>query len=167
MWFEFFVIGTFWFWIFVLGFVSFMLYLLEKKESGSGATTLLIFALAIYWFFGSYNIFNYIFNYIFNNPLMTFSYVAAYFIFGTVYGIYKWQRFCLACYANVAHLDKKQRDEHIPNIKNHWDDFIRWATYWPFSIVWTIIDDPISAIFRAIGKALKRMLNNIAENAFK
>jgi hypothetical protein len=168
MWFEFFVLGTFWFWVFVLGFFSLMLYLLEEKESGSGATTLLIFALAMYWFFGSYNIFKDIFNYILNNPFMTFSYVVAYFLFGTIYGIYKGYKFCQDCYMQVVHyLDNKEKYKHKPDIQDHWDDFVRRAAYWPFSIIWTIIEDPIRAIFRVIGKILKRMLDKIADNIFE
>lgn len=36
------------------------------------------------------------------------------------------------------------------HVKNNWGKFSIWGLYWPFSMLWTLIDDPIKRIFKFI-----------------
>jgi hypothetical protein len=36
------------------------------------------------------------------------------------------------------------------HVKNNWSKFSIWGLYWPFSMLWTLIDDPIKRIFKFI-----------------
>lgn len=41
-----------------------------------------------------------------------------------------------------------------------------WMCYWPFSMVWTLINDPIRAIYRRIYRVIQGWLQAISERAF-
>lgn len=36
------------------------------------------------------------------------------------------------------------------SVANNWSKFSIWGLYWPFSMLWTLIDDPIKRIFKFI-----------------
>jgi len=56
--------------------------------------------------------------------------------------------------------------EHNPKIRDHKEDFLRWATFWPLSFVWTAISDPITKVFRHIYYSLQSTLQAISDRMF-
>jgi len=40
-------------------------------------------------------------------------------------------------------------------------------SWWPFSLIWTLLDDPIKKLFRAIFDYLEKTYDNMAERIMK
>jgi hypothetical protein len=54
-----------------------------------------------------------------------------------------------------------------PQAREHKSDIMLWMTYWPFSCLWTIINDPIRKIFRTIYTHIATSLQKISDRMFK
>jgi hypothetical protein len=54
-----------------------------------------------------------------------------------------------------------------PQVREHKSDIMLWMTYWPFSCVWTLINDPIRKIFRTIYANIAKSLQSISDRMFK
>lgn len=54
-----------------------------------------------------------------------------------------------------------------PIAAQHKGDILFWATYWPFSAFWTLLNDPIRRLWNAIYSVLNGMLQRISNNVFK
>lgn len=54
-----------------------------------------------------------------------------------------------------------------PDPRNHVRVILAWMTYWPWSLVWTLINDPIRKAFNMIFRKLSRVFSGISEGAFK
>ncbi|MBI2473417.1 hypothetical protein HYV70_02595 [Candidatus Uhrbacteria bacterium] len=55
----------------------------------------------------------------------------------------------------------------IPSMENHKKRILMWMTWWPWSLTWTILNDPIRRIFQALLEALKGEFQRRAEKAFR
>lgn len=51
--------------------------------------------------------------------------------------------------------------------RDHKKRIVIWMTYWPWSFVWTLIDDIVRRIFNAIYIHIQKIYQAIADNAFK
>lgn len=58
-------------------------------------------------------------------------------------------------------------DNLEPRIDNHRKDFFRWATFWPFSGLWTLLRDPITRFCRFAFNYLRERMDNLSRNMFK
>jgi hypothetical protein len=54
-----------------------------------------------------------------------------------------------------------------PKIAKHKMQMYVWIAYWPWSFVWTMINDPVRKIFRAIYNRIAGMLQAISDSLFK
>jgi hypothetical protein len=54
-----------------------------------------------------------------------------------------------------------------PLRRNHKGRIIAWATYWPWSFFWTVLNDPIRRIMRRIYWRLSAFLDKISDRAYK
>lgn len=54
----------------------------------------------------------------------------------------------------------------VPQISEHKGDFTAWMTYWPFSLVWTLINDPIRRIFKAIYRRMASTMQKVSDRIF-
>lgn len=105
----------------------------------------------------------------------------AFFVLGTVWAVVKWWFF-------VRDLADKRREQIAkadllggapgknikvfglitkPVVRDHKSRIMTWMCFWPFSMVWTLINDPIRRIFKAIYSRIKGMLQRIADRAFE
>lgn len=57
--------------------------------------------------------------------------------------------------------------EPVPQARKHKSRIITWMCYWPFSMVWTLLNDPIKALFKKIYSYLSTALQRISDRAFK
>ena len=57
--------------------------------------------------------------------------------------------------------------EVVPQVKEHKSDILMWMTYWPFSGLWTLINDPVRRIFQWIFVGIKSSLQKISDRMFK
>ena len=87
--FELFLAGTFWFWA-LIALEIVLLFVFVEWENGVSATISLVVFGALLQFFGNVDIIGYVMG----NPFQLIVIVAAYFVFGAVWGICKWWIFC-------------------------------------------------------------------------
>lgn len=54
-----------------------------------------------------------------------------------------------------------------PLVRDNKSRVLMWMTYWPWSALWTIIDDPIKRAFRAIYNLIHTQMQKISDKAFE
>jgi hypothetical protein len=54
-----------------------------------------------------------------------------------------------------------------PNASKHKQSICKWIIAWPFSAIWTLIDDPIYKLVNAIFNSLKGLYQRTADSVFK
>lgn len=167
MWFEFFVLGSFWFWAFVCFVSALIINSLENHDSGFAASAVLFVALLVLWFFGTTSWISAAFNYMLLHPLIVLAYLAGYIGIGTMYGIYRWWKYCHECLEYAMLAEAQDIKSYQPDISRRMDSFIRWATYWPFLCIWTLLHDPFYRVYRTIAQLLKEALSDIANHVFR
>ncbi len=60
------------------------------------------------------------------------------------------------------------RDKHYPPMAmQHKGDILFWASYWPFSAFWTLLNDPIRRLWNAIYSVLGGFLQRISNKVFE
>ena len=110
------------------------------------------------------------------------TYIAAYFIVGTAWAAIQWKLFVMAArrwfndhesevrngghlnskYFSVTRMDKNMKLTDIaPKVSSHKSDILTWIALWPWSMTWTILNDPVvrfvNAIYRGIASWLQKM----------
>lgn len=55
----------------------------------------------------------------------------------------------------------------VPSPRDHKARIMIWMAWWPWSMLWTLLNDPIKRLFRAIYRALLTRLQKISERAFR
>lgn len=62
------------------------------------------------------------------------------------------------------------REESIPatapRISDHKARFARWMTYWPMSMIWTVLADLVKDLFNAIFEAVKGGMQSISDKIY-
>ena len=54
-----------------------------------------------------------------------------------------------------------------PLVAEHKELIYLWLAYWPWSFLWTMIDDPVRKMFRAIYRAIRAYLQRMSDKAWK
>jgi hypothetical protein len=55
----------------------------------------------------------------------------------------------------------------IPNVDDNKKAIIRWMTYWPFSLLFTLLNDPVRRFFEWIFRNIKAWFQRMANGAFR
>ncbi len=55
----------------------------------------------------------------------------------------------------------------VPRARDNKGRIMTWMVYWPWSFVWTMIDDPIRKFFKMIYNRIQGVLESISERAFQ
>jgi hypothetical protein len=189
MLYEIFALGTIWFFALLIVSNIALLAWIENEEPG-WATVFVLGTLALLQFFGSIPIFQYVSQ----NPAAIALGVLGYFAAGTFWAIAKWWFFVVAQrdrYNNckLAFLEGHNIEgDVIPDeLKNDFADYVRnqcgygfskpmvsenkgriymWLTYWPWSFLWTIINDPVRKIAKAICNKISSLLQSISDKVW-
>lgn len=175
--------GTIWFWC-LIALVCVLLFAFIDHDNGAGATVTLIVFAFVQQLFGDFKVFNYVKE----NPLHTAKWVALYFVAGTLWSIAKWWFYVRTQREDYdekkrRYLDRNDVDgDVIPSsLKRGWADFapekpsaannkekiLRWMSFWPWSALWTLINDPIKKLFKAIYKRLQNLYQRIVDHVWK
>lgn len=176
---DFLVIGTLWFWLFAIAWFVLVTFCVEKEESsGWGALITSAAFVALLFFFGSREPVVSALKYIVHNPLSILLMGVLYLFCGSVWSIVKW-------YIFLKETRRKQLDNHrswneqrdpkdqrpwkpdIPKAKRHKSTIMMWMSWWPFSLIWTAVDDPIRKAFRNIYYHLEKTYDRMAERIMK
>ena len=173
--FEFLLFGSMvWFWI-LFGVWSIVLMVSVEFDAPFWATGTTVLFLGVFGFFGVLPNGLGVLPFLAANPYYIALGAACFFVVGTVWAVVKWWFF--------VHSEAAKRREEIsrngskknlygatvkkPIAKNNKSRIITWMCFWPFSLVWTIVDDPIRKIFEAIFSQIKVGLQKISDKAFE
>lgn len=177
-----FAIGTFWFWtLLVVGFIVVTFFVERKDGNGWGALLSVIGLGLVLYFLGSRETFQHALRYAGHHPLTIVILAFLYFVTGTAWSIVKWYFF----------LKKKQRNKDwptdwvkrdkdatgawgptekisvAPKAKDHRSDILLWMSWWPFSALWTLINDPVRKAFEWIFDQMEKTFDGISDRIFR
>lgn len=177
--------GTLWFWILFAVATILIIFFLEKAlndeyhDTGGGvpSTIIILSCITLYYFFGSkqdvYDFLAYMRDY----PWFTLGRIVAYVGIGIIWSIFKWYFFLQN---KKYHLTKKIEDlggvdlttheiseSDIPQAKRNKARIISWMSYWPFSMIWTLINEPVKKMFRFIYTKIEGIFQKMSDSAFK
>lgn len=177
MWTDFFIFGTIWFWLLLaIAGVVITVYLEAgedgKDTNGTGATLTMIGFGVVYYFMGSSEHVRSIFQYIIANPLTIFLYLAGYYAVGVAWSITKWYFYLKFKAAKLnEQLDKYSRMDYLPSefkvsASDKKGTIIAWMTYWPFSVVWTMVHKFVRQAFQYLYIKFEGVYNRISKSVF-
>lgn len=181
-WEPFVAIGGVAFWMVIVLLSIFMIWALEG-DSGAGA----VFVGALFILFLMVATpFNPLI-WVLQNPLVFIMYAGIYFAAGSAWSFVKWIFYVLrrreeARRLHVQYKEEKTtrpfadwvvgrsgyRDSHYPpQVSGHKSDLVFWATWWPWSAFWTLLNDPIRHIWNFIYNLFGQSLQNITNRLFE
>lgn len=182
------VIGSLWFWVLVALVVVIEFFMVEY-ENPTAATFTLIGAFVLLAIFGDFNLWHAVRS----NPVEAGIAGASYFLLGAVWSVGKWWFYVKDLYSQYQEARAKFMQDHgknanelmgdtlkdmwkksyssmhlsKPKIREHKGRIMVWMTYWPWSMVWTVVNDPVKKIFAAIFKELQGLYQKIADSVYK
>lgn len=122
------------------------------------------------------------------HPGVTILFALVYFVAGTAWAVTKWWLYV------IDHRDKyneaklnfkptriediwensfeyrhqfKSSGTLVPQVRNNKGRIMTWMCYWPWSMIWTVINDPIKKTFKMIYDRIQDTLQSISNNVFK
>lgn len=210
MWYELFVIGSFWFWTLV-GVEAIVLLTAVRHDNGWWATFSVFSFAFVMWLFGNFNVFSYIFH----NPVFVLSCFSGYLLIGVGWSFGKWFLFNRAIKETYQRMKEQFLDMHqqpgtvVPenlqliwaqylNVSDHWkrnndhwndyvpktysikrveditpkandfkSDIIFWISYWPVSVLWSLLHDFVERMLNEIYNFFKGVYDNITRRMFQ
>jgi len=179
---TFLIFGTLWFWVAIAIFTIAMLALIEYEKPFSAFLVIAV-TLSMFEFGAGYDLFAWVVS----NPLLTVEFIVGYIVLGIMWSIAKWFFFVLN--ARDRYSAKRQQwlkdlklgetleqyiirarpsayDQFPPSPVANRDRIILWMAYWPFSALWTLINDPLKRIWRFTFNRITAFLTWISNRAF-
>lgn len=167
---EIFIIGSFWFWLLIAIASIFILVSLEYESwGGTGATITFIIAASLFTFFGGREDLKALGNFLINSPERSILYLLSYFGIGVVWSFIKWYFFLLNLRDKLLYKISNKENigvYELPKAKDEYGRIISWMCYWMFSMIWTLINDPIKRTFKFIYMRLEGLYQKIADKMF-
>lgn len=186
-----FAVGTIWFWV-LTAVAVFLLFYCVEADRGFFATLWIVIFFVVMYFFGGFNVLSYIFQ----NPLISLGCAAGYVVAGTLWSMGKWWFYTHSqrrIYDELKedflkskgvtdkvmpdHLKKDWKEKHSehsgrryeynPQAKKHKGQLTLWGSYWPLSMVWTLINDPVKSVFEYVYARFQRTYQRISDKAFQ
>ena len=177
-----FALGTVGFYILLGLTIFFLLGAMEHRKSGSNATFVLIVALSLFFFLGGrHDLINGV-NFVIDNPSVIIPIIIGYLILGIGWSFFKWYLLLIKAKQNaderyiseIKYLKNRSKingdgyEKELKSIKDacygersrpfashHKGDIIAWMSWWPVSLTWFIINDPVR-------RSLNYIYNNLA-----
>ncbi len=187
MLFEFFALGAFGFWLAIAAFSLAIIFFLEADGNGTGIGAFFMFPL-----FVSYLVFIAKVNIFALTPTALLMYFLGYLGLGVIWGFIKWISYSFQMkdeflefkknYVEYVRADKTvitaerkfslinyscEQDTAAPPASRHKSKIICWMTYWPWSAVWTIINDPVKRFFVFVYNRIGGLFDKISNAIFK
>jgi hypothetical protein len=188
-WSEVFAVGSPWFWLLLGAEAALMIGLIEWGK-GLLATLSLVATLALLQLLGNTNVLGVVNH----HPLLLVFGVIGYFATGTIWSVARWWLFVRDmrnrydearadfCHDQRLHgpipesqqqqwleylASRKRKIEIRPKARRHKSRILVWMAYWPWSLFWTMLNDPVRKAFRYIFHHIHDYLQEISDNAFK
>lgn len=179
-----FAVGTFWFWVLACATILVLFVFIETNKPGL-ATVSLIAVFAILAFFGDFNILTWATEHPRGFVFACSIYVAV----GIGWSFGKWWFFVhdkseRRKRAHTAFLEQHQMTQMHPELVYQWshslafnetrkprarehiDRLVLWSCYWPWSFVWTMLNDPVRKLFRSLVEQLHGWYDAVATRAY-
>lgn len=177
-------VGTVWFWMF-LAVISIVLMAIQENSQapGSWSTFWVIATFVALYYLGAGGTIRDLGLHIYHNPIETVVYFLLYTVAGTVWSFFKWKE--VVDEAVVAYNEdvEKYKNNGDSNSKPNWNEkfylnrrrpqldenkakIFNWIFYWPFSLSWYCIHEPVERLFRTIMKHTKKIYEGITDRAF-
>ena len=183
---AYFVIGSFWFYVVTVSFFVWDIFLVEKENVFWGGLSLLVYLLFLqFWakldVFGTAS----------ENPLISSITILLYFILGFAWSFIKWWLFVKES-AEKCHVEmekffkghegelKNKREDDLkmnwersfghtkkPEFAYHKNKITMWIIYWPFSFVWSFINDFVKRVINQLIEKVKFLYQKITDKSFK
>ena len=183
--------GSLWFWILFVIFVCVMVACVENDSTSGGVLTIILF-LCLFTFFGTgmEGI-----HWVIANPNLSLGFLAAYVAIGLFYMFLKWISFTRGVrrrykVSRQNFLANYNADgEFIPDeLKQAWQSrltteqrhmlngfppgeyksqLVDWMLFWPFSALWTLINDPLRRLAETCVEMFHGVLAQIGKSASK
>lgn len=162
-----FVFGTLWFWLLLSLSVILMIVFIEKEEqTGTGATITLLAFIGLTCFLGNQTFFMNLLNYVATNPGTIILTVLGYYLLGVVWSFVKWYFYLNDLRVQYKEGKKTMRQDDISFLENK-SRILVWMSYWPFSAIWTAINDPIKRGFQYLQSKLSGTYQKMSDRMFK
>jgi hypothetical protein len=142
----------------------FILFAIDDDDEtwGTGATISVLIVLGILQWFTDFKVFTYIKN----NPARSALILASYFLIGALWSVVKWW-----------FAEKKKVREAKAMYGEHWrshktvaraykSTILVWIGYWPFSFIWTMLNDPFKRAINWIYNELQRVYQRITDHVW-
>lgn len=70
-------------------------------------------------------------------------------------------------YYSLDHLCREMELSKKPRAKDNKARILTWTIWWPWSFIWTLVDDPLKKFFKYIYKKLQATYQKIADSIYK
>jgi len=170
---EFLLFGSTWFWItFSIAFIAITVFIeaFEEKHHSTVMANIVFwgFMIALY-FAGNSQWFKGAISYAIQNPVNVILIVLGYIVLGLAWSLVKWYLYLtnLRNYFQFKGLtiDSYRRDKF--KASENKERILGWMMYWPMSISWTIINDPVRKIFMGIFNRFNGLFDRISDRITK
>jgi len=173
MWYPFFIVGGMAFWTLTFLWFFALMYCVEDELSGGALASIVIYVFLIH-IFGNANIIEYITG----NWYKFLWYLMAYLVIGISWSMLKLRFSIKAIGRKIEDIRKNNKNKnevviqrmidtkltHKERNRIEFDEckgaIIFWMSYWPASLVWTMIDDPFK-------RMIKWIYNEVLRGVFK
>jgi hypothetical protein len=155
-----------WLWGLVLLDGLFILFCIDDDDEtwGSAATVSLLLLLGLLQWRTDVKVFTSIKN----HPGLSVLIAVSYFAVGAMWSIVKWW------FAETARVRQAKRElgetkfrVNKTNVNRHRATFLVWIGYWPFSLVWTLLNDPFKRLVRRIYDELQGVYQRITDHVWQ
>lgn len=180
--------GSVGFWALVVTIFLLNFYFVELERT-FWATVTLIGTFVALAFLGDFNLWHVVRD----NPIQAVIAGASYFGIGAVWSIGKWWFYVKEMFGHYTEarndfmisegknpsdamdqptkgkwaMNSQARAYAKPLIRRHKSQISMWMIYWPWSGVWTLINDPVKKIFARIFHELQGLYQKIADSVYK
>ncbi|MBI2108785.1 MAG: hypothetical protein HYT93_01205 [Parcubacteria group bacterium] len=179
-----FVLGSFGFWTLVV-IANIALFACTENERPFLGIFVLLGTFLLLQFLGDLHLFTYLKN----HPFAIFMYFGGYLVCGTVWSVLKWYFYLLNKKEEYEELKKQHFSDSDMDEKNleNWkrtnthsemkrlirssifdykEKIVTWMTFWPWSVLWTLIDDFVFKVFNKIFYYIRGLYESIKKRVF-
>lgn len=170
--------GTIWFWVLLAAVYFILMGIQENSENpGSWSSIWVVATVLCLYYCGSGLTLKELGLHIYHNPLETMVYFLLYVGVGLVWSFYKWKgivdkaveeynRKVLEYNEYPKAFYKPDLTKLKPQLNENKAKIFNWIFYWPFSMTWFLIHEPIERLFTWIMKNTKKIYEGITDRAF-
>lgn len=158
-----FALGSIWFWILIAIASIIIIYFTERDSHNWYANFWLIATCALLYFGGNAQMFKDVANYAIENPIKLIGWLVAYFAAGTLWSMLKWIFWLREIKRALEKAGSSKLMAEYYELSYNKERVTHWIIYWPFSALWTLINDPVRKLANAIADQFAGTYNSISK----